>query len=528
MRLSARKLEYIGYLLGLGLIAVATLIFLLGRRLFDTGEWALLYLLIIVAVASLSGIRPAIVASVAGFLAWNFFFIPPYYTLVVADPKDWLSLFVFLFVGITMGLQTGRLREREAQARAREQETALLNKFSAHLISELTVEEMADILATEVASSANVSCVTLFTADESGKLIEVPPPVALSCAPGPEVVEIVDWAFSRSKAVGLPETSRQAARPEGWPISVRHREAGFDDSRQDSALPLQTAMKQVGVLYIGERIDGKPYSVSEARMLVGLANQAAAFLERKRLQSLAVQADALREADRLKSTFVSSVSHELKTPLASITATVTNILGGDVAWDEARVRGELEAVREDLDRLNNSIGSLVDLSRLESAAWEPKRDWYEVGEILAATLTKLPEGQRSRVSFSVPEDLPSVCVDFTQMSRVFQNLLENALIYSGDDSPVRIGALCEADRLKVWVEDQGPGIPPDERTKIFDKFYRGEVSGKSPSGTGLGLAIVLEIIRSHGGRIWIEDVVPRGTRVVISLPRGPEDTDGCS
>ncbi len=284
-------------------------------------------------------------------------------------------------------------------------------------------------------------------------------------------------------------------------------------------IPLQTVTRQEGVLYIGERDDRKSYCVRDAQLLIVVANQAAAFLERKSLQRIAVQADALREADKIKSTLLSSVSHELKTPLASVTATVSNLLESDVEWDAANARAELEAVHDDLDRLNSSISGLLDLSRLEAASWEPNKEWYEFGEILGTALSKIPQKQKARVSFELPDDLPMIHVDFPQWARLFQNLLENALCYSSEQSPVRVGAVAGAADVRMWVEDEGPGIPVEEKERVFDKFYRGKAAARVPSGTGLGLAVTREIVRFHGGEIWVEDAAPHGARLVISLPR---------
>lgn len=511
--------EFIRYGIAAIAVIVATAIFFPGRQYFAKGQWALLYLLIIMFIASLSGIRAALLAAVLAFLSWNYFFLPPYHKFIVYDPKDWLSLIVFLIVGIIVGLQTGKLKEREAEARAKERESALLNRFSAHLVSELSIDDMARVLVKEVIASTKAKCVALFVPDKTGKLNEIPFTEATRCSADTNIFSLVEWTYRESKAVGIPEIRSQSAKPAGWPISVSHQTAGFDEERRDLVLPLQTAARQVGVLYIGEREDGQPFSFSETRLLVAVANQAAAFLERKQLQTLAIQADALREADRLKSTFLSSISHELKTPLASITAIVTNILESDVRRDESTIRSDLETIRGDLDRLNSSIGSLVDFSRLESDAWEPRKDWYELGEILGTTLSKISERQRPRISSSLPDDLPPVYVDFEQMSRVLQNLLENALTYSSSDAPVKVGAASSNGDVRIWVEDEGPGISPEEREHIFEKFYRGAASASAPSGTGLGLAIAAEIVKSHAGRMWAEDVVPHGARMVVSLPK---------
>jgi two-component system sensor histidine kinase KdpD len=522
MRRLRAAIDKHGFIFAVVCIAAATVVFLPGRDYFAKGQWALLYLLLIGLVAGLSGFKPALLASVLAFLAWNYFFLPPYNTFRVHDPKDWLFLLVFLIVGVAMGLQTSRMREREAQARSREQEMAFLNEFSAHLVSEESISDLVDLLLTQARRLVGAKCATLFLVGESGELYEAQSPSTTKVKSDEVFEKTADWAYRESKAVGLPlPMARAEAGVSVWPISVSLGSLGITEQRHDVFIPLQTESQQVGVLHIGERLDGKPYSLRDAQLMMSIANLTTAFLERKHLHSLAIQADALREADRLKSTFVSSVSHELKTPLASITALVTSILEGDVAWDEPTIRGELEAVKDDLDRLDSSISSLVDFSRLESDAWKPRMDWYELGEILGTTLSRIPEAQRSRISFLLPEDLPTVYVDFVQISRVLANLLENALTYS-EGSAVRIGASSEQNGLRIWVEDEGPGIPSDERERIFDKFYRGATSTIMPSGTGLGLAIAAEIVRFHGGRMWVEDIIPHGTRMVVFLPKEPE------
>ncbi len=185
----------------------------------------------------------------------------------------------------------------------------------------------------------------------------------------------------------------------------------------------------------------------------------AAFLEREQLEEEAARTEALREADVLKSSLLSSVSHELKTPLAALTATVSNLLESDVAWDERSVRDELQAIVVDITRLNNSIGSLLDLSRLEARSWEPHKEWFEVGEIALAALATLAAPQRQRVRLALPEDLPLVLVDFVQLTRVLQNLLENAVLYADDGSPVEVGGRRDGDAVLIWVEDHGRACP---------------------------------------------------------------------
>ncbi|MCL4417219.1 MAG: ATP-binding protein [Actinobacteria bacterium] len=513
------KKEFTNYLTALGIVAVATGLFFLGRDYFAKGQWALLYLLIILFIASINGVKTAIFASILSFLAWNYFFLPPFYTFIIHDPKDLLSLFAFLIVSILIGIQAGRLKERETQAKIREQETLILYKFSGQLVSEISILDMAKILINEVINITMAKSATIFLADESSSLNEFSSSKDLTFQNDSRVKELAEWSHEHSKAIGLPGKGKGSFPNTGdLPISVSHYETGVSHKRDDIFIPLQTATQRFGVLYIDMAKDRKSYTDSKIRIVVSIANQASAFLERKHLQSMAVQADALREADRLKSTLISSVSHELKTPLSSLTATITNLLQRDVDWDPLTIKSELETLHNDIDRLNASISSLVDLSKLESATWEPKRDYYEFGEIIGKVLSKLRQDQLSKILVDIPGDLPLINVDYSQWTCVFQNLIENALTYSYPDSTIRINASYKKNEVKMLVEDSGPGISKEEHEKIFTKFYRGKSSKSTKSGTGLGLAIVKEIVRFHGGKIWVEDVIPHGARFIITLP----------
>jgi two-component system sensor histidine kinase KdpD len=496
-----------GYLLAIVAIALSTLLFLAGRDLFAKGQWALLYLLVILLVAGAAGTRPAMLASVLAFFAWNFFFLPPYHTLLVHDPKDWLSLVAFLVVGLIVGLQTGRLREREARAVAREQETAVLNRLSAAVASQTSTEQMTEACLNEIVKVLGADSASLFVAEGSDLRLSGETPDRAT--PDPAVAERARHAMASELARIAPERSADApatvaAEADGGLYAVIHSPSGA-----------------AGVLAVQARTSGVPYSPNAARLVASLANLVGAFLEREQLQAVATKAAAEREADRLKSSLLSSVSHELKTPLAALTATVSNLLESDVHWDEQSVRDELRAIVGDVARLNSSIGALLDLSRLEAHAWEQRRELYELSDIVAAGIEALPAHLRQRVTVDLPETTPVVDVDFSQWARVVQNLLENAVLYAGEDSPVTIGAREWNDGVRIWVEDRGPGIAPEEREAVFEKFYRGHsTSGHAPSGTGLGLAITREIVRSHGGTVRVEDVVPHGARFVIALPSG--------
>ncbi len=484
-----------GVLPALLYILLATGIFMPGREIFARGQWALLYLLIIVLVATRSGVLAALAAAVMAFLSWNFFLLPPFHSFTVFDPRDWLSLIIFLVVGAIIGLQTGRMREREAAAMARERETALFNKLSIHLVSIPSTRIMAERLLRELLDITGARIATLFLPEAKGEISTY----LREAGPGEEN-DPISLAFAR---MIFQEHQSQVMRI---------------GDRPDLYLPLQTTTGSEGILHVAGHGDGSPYSSHEESILVSIANLAATFLERQRLQLAASQAEALREGERLKSTLISSVSHELKTPLSAMTATVTNLLAEDIVWETESLRPEIEAIQRNLGRLNGSIGSLLDLSRLEADAWETQRLPYEMGEILATAIHDLAKNQRERLVFDFSDDL-TLFVDFQQWTRVFRHLIENALDYSPPGTPVIIGGSQEEASTRIWVEDQGPGVPPEERELVFKKFYRGEAAALVKSGSGLGLAIAEEIVDFHGGSIWAESVSPTGARFSITLPK---------
>jgi two-component system sensor histidine kinase KdpD len=512
-----------GYVFAILAIAVSTAIFYPGREHFAQGHWALLYLRSVVFVASSSGTGPALLAAVLAFFAWDFYFLPPYHTLQIRDYKDLLSLLAFLVVGVLVGIQTGLMREREARAVARERETAALNRLSAGLVSQTSTKTMAETVLSEIVQLVGADSAQLFVAenDRLRSFCVTPPQDSLDG----ETARLAEWAYAHGVPLGLPVDPSAAVHTPAAPGGETTAAAGETSFRAlgDAGgvfLPLLSPSGVTGVLTVAARRDGRPYGPAEGRLLASLANLVAVFLERQNLQLAATSAEAAREADRLKSSLLSSVSHELKTPLAALTASVSNLLEGDVTWDEQSVRDELRAVVANIARLNNSIGALLDLSRLEARQWEPHREPYELADILATAFDTLPAHLRTRITIDLPDDLPALQVDFAQWARVLQNLLENALLYAGSQTTVTVGARASADgTTRLWVEDEGPGVPADEHEAVFEKFYRGRQTGaQAPSGTGLGLAITREIVRAHDGTIHIEDVSPHGARFMITLP----------
>jgi two-component system sensor histidine kinase KdpD len=518
MRLLADRLTRHGYLLAVVAVCVATLLFIPGRDVFAKGQWAILYLLVVVLVASVSGTGPAILASILAFLAWNFFLLPPYHTLRIHDDKDLLSLFAFLVAGVVMGLQTGRLRDREERAVAREREAAAVNRLSTYLVSEVSTATVVDTLLTQTVRLLGAGEARLFLPDESrglrlaGAAPDDAPP------PSDDVRAAAGWSWEHDQALGLPQTAdeRATGAADG---DAAPRALAPGGHAAGMYVPLQGATGAQGVLCVTALSRDSKHGAALAGLLRSLANLAAAFLERQRLQEEVTSAEAQREADVLKASLLSSVSHELKTPLAALTATVSNLLETDTPWDEATTRAELEAIVADVTRLNNGVGSLLDLSRLEGGAWEPRRDWYDLDDLVESALARLPGSGLQRLRLDIPTGLPPVSVDYEQWSRLLLNLTENALLYSPPEGEVRIAAVDRGADVLLSVEDDGPGVPAEEREHVFDKFYRGAAAGgRAPSGTGLGLAIAREIVTAHGGAIRVTASSSGGARFEVTLP----------
>ncbi|HEX9094153.1 MAG TPA: ATP-binding protein [Coriobacteriia bacterium] len=502
-----------GYPFALAAVAATTALLVPFRSFMSADTAVLFYIPAISVIARLAGVGPSALAAVTSFLLAAFSMVPPYDVPRVASPRDWMTLVVFIAVALVSGQVTGRMRQREKLAVARQRDQALLNGLSARLVSEKSTEAMADFIASEIVAVLGASrCALYLLADQRATLL------AAAGHGGGDVAEqaFAEWVARNDKAVGLPDVPDLP--PGERPVSVGAADAVEGVIADGVYLPLQAAEGLEGVLYARPLAGVGRFAADELRLLVAIANLAAAFLERQRLERGASRVSAMRESDRLKSTLVSSVSHELKTPLAAVTARVTGLLEDDQVLDPDRVRQELGAVSADLTRLDGSIGDLLDLSRLESDAWRPKPDLHDMAEILGTVLSRVASEQRARVHFDVPEGLPEVMVDFAQLTRALFNLVENALAYSPAGSPIRVNARVLGAEVVTCVEDEGPGVPDADKERVFEKFYRGRAAGGVPSGTGLGLAITAEIVRSNGGRVWVEDVASGGARFAVALP----------
>jgi two-component system sensor histidine kinase KdpD len=458
------------YLLAVITIGLATGTLYLLRDVLDTPLVALLFLLPVGLSTAFGGLGAGLAAALAAFLAFNYFFIQPYYTLAVHQSRDVLVLLVFFVVAIVISQLVGRAQAGLDAATAREREATRLYELSTALAGLHDDRAIAQNLAEHARQT--------FEAERVELTVAGPPPAS---------------AF----AVHLPA---EAAGPAGPAL----------------AAPLETARGRQGEIRVW-RLQ-PPFQPSEDRLLRTFASQGALALERARLAQADTRARVLEESDRLKSALLSSVSHELRTPLATIKAAATSLRSGDVAWESAARADLLAAVDDEADHLNRLVGNLLDMSRIEAGALRPDRQWNLLTEIVEGVLGRLRHlTEHHQFKVDVPDSLPLVPVDYVQMEQVFTNLLSNSLKYAPEGSLIEVRAsLADEQTVAVQVRNQGPPVPEEHLDRIFDKFYRVTAADRV-TGTGLGLSICKGIIEAHGGRIWAENL-PGGFAFNFVLP----------
>ena len=284
----------------------------------------------------------------------------------------------------------------------------------------------------------------------------------------------------------------------------------------------------MGVLRLA-RADGRPpWSAEDARLVDAAADQIALAVERARLREEALEAEVLRRTDETRRALLASVSHDLRTPLASIKASAESLLQEEVAWTPGDRQGFTLAIREEADRLNRLVENLLDVSRIEAGALRPEREWYPLDALVDDVAGRLKGATaRHRLVVDVPETLPPVPLDYVLVGQALANLIENAVKYTPPGSTIRITAAQEGDAVVLAVLDDGPGIPPAAQPRVFDKFYRVSGGDTAPTqGTGLGLAVVRGVAEAHGGSAGVSSPPPgeaRGTRFTLSLPLHPQD-----
>jgi two-component system, OmpR family, sensor histidine kinase KdpD len=455
---------------------------------------AALVLVVPVVVGVIAGGYPGGVASViAGFVVVDFAYIPPYKTLTVGAAQNWAALGVYVVVMLLVAQVVAHLRAARAEAQRREEEARRLFTLTELLVEGGSVQQLLETIVQAIATVFDVGGVALLLPEEDRLTV----------------------AASAGTPIGELELSGLAPRS-GVPVSVGTLGS---DPRALRTIALTASGGPVGIL----ALRGLSATVADGALLGSFANHAALALERVQLRTRAERSERLEEIDRVSKDLLGAVSHDLRTPLATMKIASSALL--DTAnklseQDTAELHGLLDA---QTDRLTRLVTSLLDLNRYESGVLtlqrEPKGVLDLIGDALADMRPTL--GDRA-VELDVPSALPDVDADRILMGQVLANLFDNAERHSPPGAPIRVRAALDGGRISVAVIDSGPGVPPEERDTLFQSFVRFDTGGRA----GLGLAIAKTFVEAHGERIWVEDVEGGGARFVFTMLPHRDGTAG--
>ena len=482
------------YLTAVAAVTAATGISWMMFPFFEPANLIMTYLLAIVVIAARYGRGPSVLAAVASVAAFDFFFVPPHLTFAVADTQYVLTFAVMLFVGLVISGLTARIRLQAETARQREQRTAALYAMSGQLAETGAVEDLVAIAARHIAEVFDAE-VGAALADAGGQLRIVRREGGL--AADQDDVALSLWVLEHRRPAGLGTGTSASARAVYVPL-IGHR-------------------GPLGVVSIRPRRRDAFAIPGSLRQLETFINQTALAVERARSADEAQEARVRAETERLRNALLTSVSHDLRTPLATITGAATTILESGAHLDHRTQQELLESVREEADRLNRLVQNLLEMTRLESGALQLRRDWHPLEEVVGAALGRLSKSLGTRrVTVNIPPELPLVAIDDVLIEQVFVNLLENAIKYTPPDSAIRILVSATDQSVTVEVADHGPGLPKGHEARVFEKFYRAASDGRR--GAGLGLAICRGVVAAHGGRIWAHNLPEGGVAFLFTLP----------
>jgi two-component system sensor histidine kinase KdpD len=456
------------------------------------------FLLVVLLIAIRLGRGPAIFASVASFLSFDFFFTEPRFAFAVSDTRNILTLVFFLFAAVVVSNLASRVRRQVDAAKTNARRTMNLYEFSRKIAVAATRDDVLWAVVHHVA--ATIRGRSLILLPKEGQLA-----IAAGYPPEDHLNDrdsaAATWTWTAGKPAGRGSSTLPAAE---WLF-----------------LPLKTVRGPVGVL--GVQIEGKEVlAPEENRLLETLADQAAVVIERTTLVADVEAARLAGETERLRSALLSSLSHDLRTPLVSILGAATTLLDYHAVLGPDDRRDLTETIRDEAERLNRFVQNLLDMTKLGSGALRPNVDWADLRDIVGRAVGRAERLLHGReVSIDIDPKLPLLQVDPVLMEQVFFNLIDNASKFAPQGSTVTVWARPHDREALIEVCDQGVGIPEADRQRVFDMFYRVNATDTQAAGTGLGLAICRGIIEAHGGTIKAEPGIHGvGTCIIIRLPLG--------
>jgi two-component system sensor histidine kinase KdpD len=477
--------------------ALAAGVALLAERWLALPDPSLIFLASVVTCALGFGVASATAASIFSFLALDFLFIEPRYDISINEPREFLSLLVFLSIAMVTGMLAGRARARSEAMRTRAEAAQTLFDLSRKLASATSLDDVLWAAANHAQKALEAKSVVLLVPDDGDLRL---------AAAWPPVDEL------DAGEAGAARWARDKAEPAGWRTDTLPR-VRFQFH------PLTTTRGVVAVAGIEPRDAGEPLPAQIERMLTAILEQTAVAVDRSLLVGESVRAAALEENERLRTTLLSSLSHDLRTPLAAIIGAVTSLRQLGDKMTAAERSDLLASIEEEAGRLSRFVVNLLDMSRIESGALHPRRELVDIGDVVRSAVERArKELPRLAVTASLARDLPPIRGDAHLLGQILFNLLDNAQKYGGGSAAVY--ARREGGAVALSVTDEGPGVKPQDLERIFEKFYRGgRVDGRK-AGTGLGLSICRGLVEAMGGTIVAQSPAARrrGTRMLMRFP----------
>jgi len=444
---------------------------------------ALGYLVGVLLIATAWGFWEAFAASLAAVVCFNFFFLPPVGTFHIADPQNWVALLAFLATSVVASRLSARARQRTQEALHRQKEMESLYALSRAVLLTDTRQAPAAQIAHRIQEIFEFAALALY-----------------DCSTG-------EVHHSGKEELPVPDDQLKQAASLGIVL--------IDEVNRTVVIPVRLGGRIIGSLAV------RGGALSDTA-LQALSNLVAIALERVRSQEAAYRAEAARQSEELKSTLLDSIAHEFKTPLTSIKAAASALLCTPAPNQEEQ-RELLTVVDEEADRLGRLVTEAIQMARIEAGKIRLNPELCSVESLIQGILKQMKSVVEGRsTTLSIAADMPLIIADKELLGLAIRQLLDNAVKYSPPRSPIVISGEKTEGSVIISVRDQGPGIPEREQSRIFQKFYRRADTPRHVTGSGMGLAISLEIVRAHGGEIWVESVPGQGSKFCISVPRVSE------
>ncbi|MGE5390923.1 MAG: ATP-binding protein [Deltaproteobacteria bacterium] len=484
------------YVMTIIMMVVLTIIFLNTKRYLGLVNISLLYLLPVVISANRWGTKPALFSSAIGIIAFDFLFVPPVFSFTVADIKYVISFAIYVFVALLTAKLSARLKRQIINSRIRENQTSALYGLSRDIAAVDTLDIVLQGIAKKVGEAIEAD-VSLLLPDENAN-------IALKASSGN-----TDYLDQSELAVA------------SWVLERGHKAGKGSGTLEGAAalyFPMITEQDIQGVMGVRFQQGVNITDQERMRLLEAFVGLAAMAINRIKLSEETRRVSNLAESERLRTALFNSISHDLRTPLASIIGAVTSLMQKDCVYTPAASDDLLQTIYQGADRMNRFVNNLLDMARLEAGVLKLNKELIDIQDIIGVAVSRM-DTQLNQRSFSmtIAPDLPMIEVDFVLIEQVLINLLDNALKYSEYNHSVSIHAGISDGEVLVTVANEGPTISVNDLDRIFDKFYRLS-SPRLVSGTGLGLAICKEIIELHGGRIWAENKDSCGVMITFVLP----------